>query len=261
MVMSEVERERYNKSSTNPPPGIGWEEHYFVGHWLSSAEMFSQRSLTFESDRLPALSGIARHFSERHGQAYHAGIFSGSILETLLWRPLDPGILSRPAKYIAPSWSWMSLGGPIKMDVFGTANVETGLDKSTAMDLLEDIQFELYPEGENMYGRLKGGKLRLRGWLQSAEIDRVEDGNPWVQLRAGGKRMAVTTLDFLSDTPVLATSIRIKCLYILIYEDRLHVLILRKTRKHEEYERVGVAALDPAWYAEGVARKESIAII
>lgn len=73
---------------------------------------------------LPALSGIAAHFSTRHKQDYYAGIFSGSILEGLLWKPAYAGCLSRPDNYVAPSWSWASLRGPIKYDILGLENVE-----------------------------------------------------------------------------------------------------------------------------------------
>jgi len=77
--------------------------------------MYSERSLTFEGDRLPALSGIAHFLADRHGQEYYAGIFSGSIAKGLLWAPWKE--LARPTKanYTAPSWSWLAGIGRIKM--------------------------------------------------------------------------------------------------------------------------------------------------
>ncbi|KAG9229490.1 heterokaryon incompatibility protein-domain-containing protein [Amylocarpus encephaloides] len=254
----DVERERYNKFVEQSPKG--WEDHYFVGHWLSSAEMFSERSLTFESDMLPALSGIAAHFSKRHGQDYYAGIFSGSILEGLLWRPSYAGCLSRPAKYIAPSWSWTSLIGPIKNDILGVKNVETGLDKAVVTNLLEDIHFKLYPESENIYGRLIGGKMELTGWLKRAEIYREESIYPLVLLRADGKRMALFLLDLLEDAPAALSAVEVRCLYVLTDTEKLYVLVLRGTKTDKEYERIGVTIADPAWFEEGDARKESIVI-
>ena len=68
----------------------------FIDHWLGLAERYSERDLTYESDKLPALSGLATHFGQLHKQEYHAGIFSGAIAETLLWRPTMPGGLQKP---------------------------------------------------------------------------------------------------------------------------------------------------------------------
>jgi hypothetical protein len=260
-TMSEVERECYNKFVKRSPDGEGWEEHYFVGHWLSSAEMYSKRSLTFESDMLPALSGLATHFSERHGQDYYAGIFSGSIPEGLLWRPSYAGCLSRPAKYMAPSWSWTSLIGPIKIDILGTENIDTGLDKTVTTNLLEDIHFKLHPEGENIYGRLTGGEMELTGWLKSAEIYREESIYPQVLLRTDGKRMAVFTLDLLRDIPAPLSAVEVKCLYVLKGREKLYMLVLRETKNDKKYERIGMTAVDQSWLEEGATRKESIAIL
>jgi hypothetical protein len=63
----------------------------FIDHWLGLAMRYSGRSLTYESDKLPALSGLATYFSELHKQKYYAGIFSGAIAETLLWSSATPG--------------------------------------------------------------------------------------------------------------------------------------------------------------------------
>lgn len=258
---SDVERERYNKFAKKSLGGEGWEDYYFVVHWLGSAEMYSERSLTFESDMLPALSGIAMHFSKRHGQDYHAGIFSGSILEGLLWRSEYPGCLSRPTKYIAPSWSWTSLLGPIRYDILGKDNIDRGFDTTVITNLLEDIQFKLYAEGENIYGRLKGGKMELTGWLKRAEISHEESKCPLVSLRADGKQMALFLLDLLEDIPAALSAVEVECLYVLTDREKLYVLVLRRTKNGRDYERVGVTIADAAWFEEGDARKESIVIV
>lgn len=46
----------------------------FIDHWLGLAECYSERDLTYESDKLPALSGLTTHFGQLHKQEYYAGI-------------------------------------------------------------------------------------------------------------------------------------------------------------------------------------------
>ncbi|KAE9376008.1 HET-domain-containing protein, partial [Stipitochalara longipes BDJ] len=92
-----------------------WKDQFFSDHWFGTAEMYSERTFTFETDKLPGLSGLASHLSQRHGKSYYAGIFSDSIADGLLWSPARPGCLFRTdsTSYIAPSWSWLSAHGSI----------------------------------------------------------------------------------------------------------------------------------------------------
>jgi hypothetical protein len=104
--MQVLEVNRDIKSDSQRIQGTkSWEDTFFVDHWLGIAEDFSAKDLTFESDKLPALSGLASYYCQRHDQEYFAGLFSGSIAEGLLWRPYSPGSLSRPMEYTAPTWS------------------------------------------------------------------------------------------------------------------------------------------------------------
>ncbi len=121
--------------------------------------MYSERSLTFEEDKLPALSGLAHYLADRHGQEYYAGIFSGSIAEGLLWAPRKE--LARPAKvnYAAPSWSCLAGNGRIKMKAPPKSN-ELGDEDVMAgsRSMLGSVISNLEPEGRHPYGRLKGGR-------------------------------------------------------------------------------------------------------
>lgn len=232
---------------------------YFNDHWLGSVEDYSNRQLTFESDKLPALSGLASYFRERHGQEYYAGIFSGSIAEGLLWAPSLPGCLSRPANYIAPSWSLASLIGPIRMKVPSQPRDNSLNDASVIESALEDVCFKIFPEGQNRYGRLKGGKMELTGWIKNAEMCRKDSEDLLLMsLHADGKSMATFILDLPEYSPSPSSTQEVQCLYVL--QGNENVLVLRKTRNFKEYERIGIAAIDPEWFCTGNARKEYIMI-
>ncbi|RSL85424.1 hypothetical protein CDV31_016566, partial [Fusarium ambrosium] len=81
--------------------------------WSNLLEQFSRRSITFESDRLPAFSGIASRFSKYFPGRYLAGIWEANLLPGLCWNRWT-GIGSKPdylalEESFAPSWSWASL--------------------------------------------------------------------------------------------------------------------------------------------------------
>lgn len=76
--------------------------------------MYSKRKLTKSSDKLVAVSEIARASSEiGAGQMYHAGMWSVNLELQLCWRAIIGS--KRYAEYIAPSWSWTSVEGAINM--------------------------------------------------------------------------------------------------------------------------------------------------
>ncbi|KAF0317684.1 heterokaryon incompatibility protein, partial [Colletotrichum asianum] len=90
--------------------------------WYTIVEEFSERSLTFGDDKLPALAGVASRFgSTKIGNSYIAGLWADEILKGLLWRARTSGPsgkeisphLRLPAKPRAPSWSWASIEGEI----------------------------------------------------------------------------------------------------------------------------------------------------
>ncbi|KIW13925.1 hypothetical protein PV08_06706 [Exophiala spinifera] len=83
-------------------------------HWSKIVAEYSVRSLAYDSDRLPALSGIAGQMHSREMGRYLAGIWENSLPQALLWKTMV-GIVEknwekrRPTEYRAPSWSWVSV--------------------------------------------------------------------------------------------------------------------------------------------------------
>jgi hypothetical protein len=233
-----------------------WQDTLLVDHWLGIAEDFSVKDLTFESDKLPALSGMASYFCRRHGQEYFAGLLSGSIAEGLLWCPYSPGSLSRPIEYTAPTWSWTSLTGRIKT----VAPPQSSRGSLRSNHVIEDIKFELVPEGKNPYGRLKDGRMIITGLIIKAEMCRENDNaNLLMKLYVGTNSLGRFILDLAEFAPAPLSVEEVACLYVLEHE--VNVLVLRKSRNLEEYERIGIAAVDPAWFHDEGAKKERITIV
>ncbi|KAH7472785.1 hypothetical protein H9L39_12590 [Fusarium oxysporum f. sp. albedinis] len=90
-------------------------------NWAHLIHRYSRLGLTFEKDRLPALSGMAKAFqtmgsTEMKDDVYLAGIWKSMLPEALLWKAVD-GPPSGPVQRCRfrkpvgergpPTWSWM----------------------------------------------------------------------------------------------------------------------------------------------------------
>lgn len=80
--------------------------------WRTWASNFSQRSLTFATDKLPALAGITQYYQDVTGCAPVVGMWDRSLLGDLLWIRLrtadtDDDGESRWNVCEFPSWSWL----------------------------------------------------------------------------------------------------------------------------------------------------------
>jgi hypothetical protein len=83
-----------------------------LDYWRSVVHDYSRRFLTYPNDKLPALAGIAAHFSRSSRAKYLAGLWDIDLLGDLMWCSNRSGI-SRPVAQRAPSWSWASVDGEV----------------------------------------------------------------------------------------------------------------------------------------------------
>lgn len=94
--------------------------------WYSLIDDYSSRFLTKESDKLPALAGLATRFNnEENWRTYMAGLWSEHLPSALLWRTKLPNldndiqatqkhsIFQSPEEHRASSWSWASIDGEV----------------------------------------------------------------------------------------------------------------------------------------------------
>jgi hypothetical protein len=93
-------------------------------------ESYSRGKLTRKTDALPAIAGLASKFYHKNLGEYRLGLWVEEVPVTLCWfsRPPDEGVTDneRPLTYVAPSWSWASVQGPLcfnAWDDFGTDSV------------------------------------------------------------------------------------------------------------------------------------------
>jgi hypothetical protein len=218
-----------------------------IPYWWSAIAEFSGRKLTSPTDRLPALSGFAAKIQCSELGEYHAGLWTGDLLLSLLWRPvqyIDDKTLA-PKPYIGPTWSWVSMSGRVR-----------GPDRHWWKDAIAKLQhIRSYPKTQNTLGeisaawitvmgsvrqgtlRWKGCRYPSRGKLSSMKnipiavyLDRLVNKNP-----------DATGLSPLSDV-----------LLMMVVLDRLDdsfdcwegLLLVKSQKQPGAFERIGVFTID-----------------
>lgn len=145
-----------------------------ITHWMEVVQNFSYRTFTRATDRLLAISGLARIFEpdlawEQAAVKYTAGMWLNpkDRLIELAWRlrrrTTEDHPVDRPAKaytvtvYIAPTFSWASVDGYVEFEL--KPNQER-------LDLCEmmEAHTELVQQG-NIFGPVARAYLTVRGPL------------------------------------------------------------------------------------------------
>lgn len=125
--------------------------------WQNIVEEYTRRRLTFTSDRLAALAGLAAHVHAANPNTeYLAGLWSDTLAQSLLWHPNEEAERVQP--YIAPTWSWASV----------TRSVRWGISESFHVVEQTNLIFvdaNCRPAGPNKYGALEGAELVVQGHL------------------------------------------------------------------------------------------------
>jgi hypothetical protein len=82
--------------------------------WHYILRYYTAAKPTYGSDKLVALSGIAKTFQQVTKDQYLAGMWRRGLESTLYWRVgLNGSEQGRPSEERAPSWSWASVDGQI----------------------------------------------------------------------------------------------------------------------------------------------------
>ncbi|KAH9856368.1 heterokaryon incompatibility protein-domain-containing protein [Lenzites betulinus] len=141
-----------------PIPAYDSEEWIAVHRsWRDIVEDYSEREVAFPHDRLVACShGIARDLHRLLNTDYLAGLWRHTLLSDLLW--FNTSATAPPCRfeYIAPSWSWASAEGQVKMEPYVTA-------ASDRIALSEVLRCEVESRAPwHPFGEVVGGSLVLR---------------------------------------------------------------------------------------------------
>lgn len=177
MKWSESQHLRFSHYDLHPPdsPRVSGRVSDIVrnpsttgGAWHDTWSMilgnYSSRRLTKASDRLPAISAVAKTLCSYNNDTYLAGIWKGQVRKDLLWRRASAGG-QKATEWRAPSWSWASMDGRIST----TYDVPI----SGKWPALELLGADIVPLGHDPYGRVSSGKLYVKACIKPVQ--------PWEQ--------------------------------------------------------------------------------
>jgi len=156
--------------------------------WADVIRNYTAREVTKPKDKLTALAGVTEQFervwyptlgpdSVSFGfggegiksirRRYFAGLWKHSLKRDLLWYRFEGTPNPRPSQYLAPSWSWASVKGPISLmrgmdDRLDAAFLNDG-GNPTQIKSCEILSCDVEVEDERLpHGRVKSSMLKIR---------------------------------------------------------------------------------------------------
>ncbi|KAH6664626.1 heterokaryon incompatibility protein-domain-containing protein [Halenospora varia] len=143
--------------------------------WHDLIESYSIRELTFESDKLPAVSGVAKQIQGRTNSVYLAGLWKDNLPMDLCWSvdyvSTNSSPNMQPETYIAPSWCWASVNGALD---FVSAD-----QKAPFTSLVTVLDVHVSVSGLNKYGEVQGGYIMLKGMVSEVSINCTDPSDCW----------------------------------------------------------------------------------
>jgi hypothetical protein len=215
--------------------------------WPWIVQHYSRCKLTFNEDKFPAVSGLARELHLQTNDQYLAGLWRRNIESQLCWHTV--GLGDRYKNKIAPTWSWASTEAEVSLAKFQRP-AEQCLAHVTKADI---------PLSEStLFGKISNGKGRLhinctyllRVDISSMRFSRVGGGIFDFEEDVFG-RGRPTPCDVSMDnhqTPMGGSFYFLPLVYHRYSEsakvEELNGLVIQPTRsKRGEYERVGMFLL------------------
>lgn len=138
--------------------------------WREVVRKYSRSSLSFQTDKLVAVGGLASELQCMIKGEYCAGLWKNQFAAQLLWRanPLErkpgDGPVAGPMvlEYIAPTWSWASAQCPVEAVYF---------DPELYLPVAEILDIEIrLANPDNPFGALKAASVKIRARLAKAIV-------------------------------------------------------------------------------------------
>jgi hypothetical protein len=225
--------------------------------WHTVLLTYGSCSLTFASDKLIAISALARTVHPLLGSRYIAGLWDCTLVEEMTWNVCGS---YRHGDYTGPSWSWASTNGIIQYKIDNTVG--------TFYPMINIVKLDLTLASEMMYGQVKSASIELRGQLMqvavdstfAAEVEGCCDREPGtlcshiVSMRYAGHSVNCQIhADNEKDFSEVLNGDRY-CMPLGLKMDRkisIWALILKKSDNEMAYQRVAMVILNDQTYLPG----------
>jgi hypothetical protein len=171
----------------------------FLSTWSDIVRFYSAGKLSVPTDKLVAISGVAKYMFENRQDnrslQYYAGHWSHNFEVQLTWSASYFSVGSRSRTYVAPSWSWASYNGEVLFPRPGRRNLWAQL-----------INIEIFPESDP-FGAVSAsspGYIRMRGPLCRAtttHLSRLDDEGSSSTLRLLGSGVNIECVNLSFEEP------------------------------------------------------------
>jgi hypothetical protein len=218
--------------------------------WHNLIMHYSRNQMTYEQDKLPAISGIASLFAQQLDTDYLAGLWRSTLLSDLLWEAnLSDSAMNQPLEYRAPSWSWASVNCAAKYLPGWIESPEVTVIEADAPPIWERSKF----------GRVSNGYIRLSGKLIHNLTVVPYRGNSHA-LQASSSESHSKAAECTPDHPLGPADMRpeIFCLPVGSYCDtswargnKLYiglVLVAHEVQRRGHYRRWGIFTSHWGWF-------------
>jgi hypothetical protein len=146
--------------------------------WDMLCKSYSEKSLTKVTDKAVALSGLAQEFQARlPNDSYVAGLWRSTLPQSLLWVSTDESARINVDDFIAPSWSWLSIDGPIRK--FESYHSTYALAVITNVSIGPVISSE--PTGS-----IRSASIEMQCYLRAVTVRPDYEAKPWFTMSVGG---------------------------------------------------------------------------
>jgi hypothetical protein len=209
-------------------------------NWHHIVEDYSKLRLTYDSDRFPALAGLAKTSRRHFEHKYLAGVWEDNLPQSLLWTTKNGEKASRPIQHSPPTWSWASTTGCVTFKDFDPDNF--------LLCHINDAN-STPTHASNPMGEVSAGRLVISGRLQEMYFHYPKAGihgtKPESKYHLSTERYSFA---FAPDFDLAAPSVdqinegqRLYCLAILTDPSVLYALVLTCINEEKQiYKRVGV---------------------
>jgi hypothetical protein len=135
--------------------------------WCSIVEHYSDRRLSYNGDKLPAISAIAEYYAAMLSESYLAGSWDTYLVNGMMWliqKHLKPNVWAQsPPKYRTPSWSWAAHNQRVRF------RNSDGVEPD--MVVVEIISYGTNLVREELpFGEVVSGQIILDGALEQLDI-------------------------------------------------------------------------------------------
>jgi hypothetical protein len=206
--------------------------------WQNIIETYSTMKLTLSEDKLPAISGIAKHTRLAFPDQYLAGLWRNSLREDLVWhRDHTKALTAKIGGYRAPTWSWASIDGEI---TYGDAFRVSGTRWHCYI-----MDADCIATRGDTTGEISSGYLKVQGYLIECKLSCRGNPGDYYRYSLTSEGFPNDTSFFpdyeICDTDAHSHGDKYRHYHLMMFSnpERCSTIVLQYNIEAEQYKRIG----------------------